>query len=315
MSLPKSLQLFFDEQKARYGGLFWFQEQNGKIVLMIEKLAEKAKEILIKENVNGAVEIVSFEADDSVGEFYIVEAEQIDVETRPDKQEYKSIMDQDLKTVFTDLTNDIYKDQRVKVFQPQGYSSFCVVVYHSFNLDVPRGPIGWIKNLDGLRPVPPDRREGLKKKKGIKSKDFLSQTKKKKVPFEEACQKLEGVKYQMGGGSFKNGFDCSALVQRVFYETRGVWLPRKARWQRLVCEPVELKDLRQGDLVFFNKIGRDNDGIDHVALVWEARTGKAPMVFHSKRINNRAKFEDLSKAKWLGTWEVSGFGRVKQRQS
>ncbi len=332
MTLPQALHDFFQQQKARYDELFWHevreQKDGGiKLILMIEKLAEKARaaldvdgDILATPNTaspENKVEIVSFEADDSIGEFYLVDAEQINVETRPSKQEYKSIMDKNLNAAFTDLTNDIYKDQLVKVFQPKGYSSFCVIVYHSFADKVP-SQIGWIKNLEGLRKTI--------QKEFLKPRELIS--------FEEACKKLEGVKYQIGGGSLKNGFDCSSLVQKIFYETKGIWLPRKARWQAMVCEPVQLRDLQKGDLVFFSKVedmkkqintstklsvnGERSRTIDHVALIFEVQPGRLPMVFHAKR-NGKAMFEDLNEAKWLfskknpdGQWEINGFGRVKE---
>ena len=96
MILPKFLESFFDEQKARYGELFWFEQDENKIVLMIEKLAQRTRELLEREGVED-ITVTSFEADDSIGDFYLVEAEQIDVATRPSKQEYFSIMDKDSK--------------------------------------------------------------------------------------------------------------------------------------------------------------------------------------------------------------------------
>ncbi len=345
MVLPQTLQDFFKEQKARYGELFWHQTDGNKIILMIERLASVAREILAKENING-IEIVSFETDDSIGEFYVVEAEQIDVETRPGRQEYYSIMDKDLKSDFTDQTNDIYQNQIIRVFQPRGYEDFCVVVYHSFGKSSfasnatgalcapPRGPIGWIKNTNGLR-----------KLTGSRINELLNTRKEFLVSLEDVCKKLDGVKYQIGGGSKKNGFDCSSLVQRIFYETKGFWLPRKAKWQAMVCEKIILEDLpphfnylnkklendlnnpfqfignngviktkcgglQQGDLVFFNKKDDQTKNIDHVALVSEAQPGRLPVIFHAKRINSKAMLQDLNSVSWLDIWEINSFGRV-----
>ena len=315
MVLPKALEIFFDEQKARYGELFWYQTDGNKIILMIEKLAEKARaafdaaRAVIGSEIIENIEFISFELDDSIGEFYIVEAEQINAETRPSKQEYKSIMDRDLKFAFTDLTNDIYQNQLVRVFRPKGYQSFCVVVYHSFGFDAPRGPIGWIKNLNGLKKLDISNPEDYLRKSAFESAKIRG--------FEEMRKQLEGVKYKMGGGSNKNGFDCSSLAQRVFYETKGIWLPRKARWQQMVCDPVELNNLKQGDLVFFNKADDPKKEIDHVALVYEVQPeGRLPVVFHAKKLNGRAEVEDLNTASWLnlpthsGGWEINSFGRV-----
>ena len=304
MILPKFLESFFDEQKARYGELFWFEQDENKIVLMIEKLAQRTRELLEREGVED-ITVTSFEADDSIGDFYLVEAEQIDVATRPSKQEYFSIMDKDLKGEFTDQTNDIYQNQQVRIFQPSGYESFCVVAYHSFGMQAPRGPIGWLKNLNGLKKV-----NGLEFQKPEQLKTL-----------EQAVKELEGVKYQVGGGSVKNGFDCSALVQKIFYETKGIWLPRKSKWQTMVCRPVGLKDLQQGDLVFFHKRGDEDKIIEHVGLVYEIQTGKLPVVFHTRKSAGKALFEDLNQAEWLfspsnqlGTRKISGFGRVNFKE-
>jgi len=314
-SKNNNLVSFFEQQKARYGELFWYQIDGNKIILMIEKIAEKARDILAKEETKEIKEIVSFETDDSIGEFYVVEADQIDVEQRPDKEEYKSIMDEDLNLAFTDITNDLYQNQLVRVFQPQGYHDFCLVTYHSFGLEAPRGPIGWLKNLKGLKKLDILNPEDYLRKSAFESAKISG--------FEEACRELEGVKYQIGGGSKKNGFDCSALVQKIFYETRGIWLPRKSRWQAMVCEKIELSDLKQGDLVFFHKKDDETKTIEHVALVYEIKLPTQSeqgriIVFHATKSAGKALFEDLNQAGWLfspanpgGTREINSFGRVR----
>ncbi|MEW5805667.1 MAG: NlpC/P60 family protein, partial [Patescibacteria group bacterium] len=312
---------FFQDQKARYGELFWFEiqeQENGraKLILMLEKLAERVREILNATALNAAaaesnaaledknIEVVSFEADDSIGDFYLVEAEQIDVKTRPSQQEYQSIADQKISSIFTDQKNDVFQGQLVKIFQPQNYNSYCLVAYHSFGLRVPRGPIGWLNNLDGLEKI--DKKE-FQKPANLKTID-------------QVCKEFEGIKYQLGGGSVKNGFDCSGLIQKIFYQTQGIWLPRKARWQAMVCEKINQEDLRQGDMVFFNKVDDPEKHIDHVGLVYQAQPGRLPIIFHAKRILGKAMFQDLNSADWLyseinpnGQWEINSFGRVPKR--
>ena len=301
MDIPQPLLDFFASQKARYAELFWYETKGNKIIVMIEKLAVQARAIM-QENAIKDIEITSFEADDSIGDFYLVDAEYIDVETRPSKEEYRSIMDKDLHSAFTDQTNDLYQNQLVRVYKPQGYDVWCVVAYHSFGLEAPRGPIGWIKNLEGLR----------------KTAGVHFGTLKQPVSFVDACKTYEGMRYTLGGGSVTHGFDCSSLAQRVFYETKGIWLPRKARWQALVCETLSERDLRPQDLIFFNRTDDPKKEIDHVALVWKTEHGKLPIVFHAKRIRGKALFEDLNNAEWLhgddhpqGEWEINSFGRVK----
>jgi hypothetical protein len=295
-SLPQALQDFFAEQKARYGNLFWCETKPGnRLVFMLEALAQEASEILNRFKAND-LKVVSFEADDLIGDWYIVEADQIDMEQRPGREEYQDITDKELDATFIDLTNDLYQSQVIRVYRPQGYSAWCAVARHSFGPDIPRGPIGWLKGLAGLRPYKQGDRLGQQQ---------LSDLKK-------VCQAFEGVVYRLGGGSFKNGFDCSSLVQRIIYQTRGFWLPRKARWQRLVCDKVPLENLQPGDLVFFNKKDDSRKQIDHVALVYEPRRHDLPVVFHAKRINGRAQFDDLKTVSWLGIWEINSFGRICQ---
>lgn len=67
---------------------------------------------------------------------------------------------------------------------------------------------------------------------------------------------LIGTPYQMGGSSPATGLDCSGFVHQVFLQTLHIDLPRSAVAMRQQGEPVETPDLRPGDLVFFNTLGR-----------------------------------------------------------
>ena len=69
---------------------------------------------------------------------------------------------------------------------------------------------------------------------------------------------FQGVPYQWGGES-PDGFDCSGLVQYVF-RRHGIDLPRVAKDQAQVGNPVAAGDLRPGDLVFFGS------PVDHVGI-------------------------------------------------
>lgn len=63
------------------------------------------------------------------------------------------------------------------------------------------------------------------------------------------AKKMLDIPYKFGGSSFM-GIDCSAYVQKVF-GLIDVPLPRTAREQFTVGEPVSKDDLSVGDLVFF----------------------------------------------------------------
>ena len=65
-----------------------------------------------------------------------------------------------------------------------------------------------------------------------------------------------GVDYRYGGKTPETGFDCSGLVAHVFREAYGIQLPHNARAQSEYGRRVGLSELRAGDLVFYNTLGR-----------------------------------------------------------
>lgn len=70
-----------------------------------------------------------------------------------------------------------------------------------------------------------------------------------------------GVPYR-NGGSDPTGFDCSGFVQWVF-NRHGLALPREVRDQYRVGDTVGLKDVREGDLLFFETVAH---GASHVGI-------------------------------------------------
>ncbi|MEQ8173656.1 MAG: LysM peptidoglycan-binding domain-containing protein [Syntrophomonadaceae bacterium] len=70
-----------------------------------------------------------------------------------------------------------------------------------------------------------------------------------------------GTPYRYGGAS-PGGFDCSGFVMYVFSQY-GIDLPRTASDQASVGTHVDKKDLKPGDLVFFNCNG---SGISHAGI-------------------------------------------------
>jgi len=65
---------------------------------------------------------------------------------------------------------------------------------------------------------------------------------------------MVGKPYKYAGDS-PAGFDCSGLV-RYSYSKAGIQMPRDTRSQRSVSVPVSLKNLREGDLLFFDQEGK-----------------------------------------------------------
>lgn len=80
-------------------------------------------------------------------------------------------------------------------------------------------------------------------------------------PLNEKIDDLLGIKYKYGGTTEK-GFDCSGFTGYVF-EQLGIELPRSSRDQAKIGTKVAKKELRKGDLVFFNTNGKS---ISHVGI-------------------------------------------------
>jgi hypothetical protein len=81
------------------------------------------------------------------------------------------------------------------------------------------------------------------------------------APLNETIDDLLGIKYKPGGTTAK-GFDCSGFTGYVF-EQLGIDLPRASKGQATVGTKIVKKDLREGDLVFFNTNGKN---ISHVGI-------------------------------------------------
>ena len=77
----------------------------------------------------------------------------------------------------------------------------------------------------------------------------------------ETALKYRGVRYRYGGITTR-GMDCSGLVSRVL-NSHGIAAPHNSRALYRLGKSVARKDLRSGDLVFFNTRGR---GISHVGI-------------------------------------------------
>ena len=73
---------------------------------------------------------------------------------------------------------------------------------------------------------------------------------------------FQGVPYR-NGGSDPAGFDCSGFVQYIFGQ-HGTALPREVHDQFRLGREVDLKDVKPGDLLFFETVSR---GASHVGMV------------------------------------------------
>ncbi|TRO67077.1 C40 family peptidase [Christiangramia sabulilitoris] len=80
------------------------------------------------------------------------------------------------------------------------------------------------------------------------------------------AKKFEGTRYKYGGTD-KRGMDCSGLVYISFLE-EGISLPRTSRSMSLRGDRLFLKEVRVGDLLFF-ETNKNRKVINHVGLVVE----------------------------------------------
>jgi murein DD-endopeptidase len=73
---------------------------------------------------------------------------------------------------------------------------------------------------------------------------------------------MVGKPYHYGGNSPTRGFDCSGLVQ-YSYASAGVRLSHGTTHLRRASRPISKRDLRRGDLLFFDQEGKNSS---HVAI-------------------------------------------------
>jgi cell wall-associated NlpC family hydrolase len=99
-----------------------------------------------------------------------------------------------------------------------------------------------------------------------------------------------GVPYKWGGSSYETGFDSSGFVRAVYEQSVGKVLPRRSDEQAAATQIIDRKELKPGDLVFFNTMRR---AFSHVGIyVGEGR------FIHSPRAGAHVRMEDMSLSYW-----------------
>ncbi|MFA7580052.1 C40 family peptidase [Castellaniella sp.] len=102
--------------------------------------------------------------------------------------------------------------------------------------------------------------------------------------------KFLGVKYRYGGNGPGKGFDCSGLVAYAAEKSLGLKLPRVASQQARLGTSVKRDELRRGDLVFFNTLGRR---FSHVGIYLGDRK-----FVHAPRSGAEIRVESMDMAYW-----------------
>ncbi|GGU61657.1 glycoside hydrolase [Pseudomonas laurentiana] len=107
-----------------------------------------------------------------------------------------------------------------------------------------------------------------------------------------------GTPYRWGGSSPSKGFDCSGLVKYAFNDIDEVDLPRTSNAMASGHGiKVDQKDLKPGDLLFFNIKSRK---VNHVAIY----LGNDRFI-HAPRTGKRVSIDTLNKPYWQNHYVVA----------
>ena len=121
---------------------------------------------------------------------------------------------------------------------------------------------------------------------------LLSQVRDRASDLVLTSMNFIGVRYQRGGNTEEQGFDCSGFTRYVFENSIGMVLPRRAAEQAALPGLVSIAqaDLKPGDLVFFNTMRR---AFSHVGIY----VGDGKFI-HSPRSGEQVRVEDMSISYW-----------------
>jgi len=108
----------------------------------------------------------------------------------------------------------------------------------------------------------------------------------------DSAMNFLGVRYKLGGNTAETGFDCSGFTRYVFENSLGRVLPHRADEQANAPElaKVDKKDLKPGDLVFFDTMRRT---FSHVGIY----LGDGKFI-HSPRTGESVRIEDINISYW-----------------
>ncbi|WP_439880220.1 C40 family peptidase [Pontibacter sp. MBLB2868] len=127
----------------------------------------------------------------------------------------------------------------------------------------------------------------LARRNGESQNTIASKGKKHRVPRNldkqvelvvKAARSYTGTPYRWGGTT-RAGMDCSGLLCTSF-QSIDVILPRTSNEQSRYGSEVKLKNIKEGDLVFFGANRNSND-ITHVGMVTEVISDKEIRFIHA----------------------------------
>ncbi|MBK5537722.1 C40 family peptidase [Pseudomonas sp. TH05] len=164
-----------------------------------------------------------------------------------------------------------------------------------------------LPNINGYTPKSHVSPVTAKNKQSIKGPTHLSKADSKLVPQMATKQSSNvlsravnvlGTPYRWGGSSPSKGFDCSGLVKYAFNDVAAVDLPRTSNAMASGHgQKVERKDLKPGDLLFFNIKSRK---VNHVAIY----LGNDRFI-HAPRRGKAVSIDTLKKPYWDNHYVVA----------
>ncbi|WP_432720370.1 C40 family peptidase [Jeongeupia wiesaeckerbachi] len=105
---------------------------------------------------------------------------------------------------------------------------------------------------------------------------------------------LIGVRYSWGGNTPEEGLDCSGFIRYVFQNSLNITLPRTALSMSQTGRSIDKDELKPGDLVFFNTLGR---AFSHVGIY----LGDNRFI-HSPRSGKSVEVSNIQQAYWQQRW-------------
>ncbi len=134
--------------------------------------------------------------------------------------------------------------------------------------------------------------QGLLDTVTTKTTEVITQVRDGASGLVDSAMNFLGVRYKLGGNTAETGFDCSGFTRYVFENSLGRVLPHRADEQANAPElaKVDQKDLKPGDLVFFNTMRRT---FSHVGIY----LGDGKFI-HSPRTGESVRIEDINISYW-----------------
>jgi hypothetical protein len=125
-----------------------------------------------------------------------------------------------------------------------------------------------------------------------RSSQLITQVRDGASGLVDSAMNFLGVRYKLGGNTAETGFDCSGFTRYVFENSLGRVLPHRADEQANAPElaKIDQKDLKPGDLVFFNTMRRT---FSHVGIY----LGDGKFI-HSPRTGESVRIEDINISYW-----------------